>query len=61
MFFIFNLIGRLIYGKDYEELSRRADENAKTAAVISTAQVNISKIFQLSDNTLVDDVFYLEK
>jgi len=24
MFFIFNLIGRLLYGKNYEELSRRA-------------------------------------
>ena len=26
MFFLFNILGRLLYGKDYEELSRRASK-----------------------------------
>ena len=29
MFFLFNILGRLLYGKDYEELSRRASKTRR--------------------------------
>ena len=57
MFFIFNLIGRLLYGKDYEELSRRAARMKKPRRETNISQTKIANGLKIYDERVKRDTF----